>query len=189
MRLPRVDQIEFVDPAEIGVSVELRPGDPAQVALPSGIPADEFINSGLAPTGFVLTADGAGGADFDALPGLTKSLSGALALAVTGGGLASVANPEGALIIVTRLLVLISTGGTAGDFDAGIAADGTTLSDTLIDGADLTSAGLYDNLDDQGTNGNSKALWDDTEFLTISASNTPDTTNLVGAYYIEYLLA
>ncbi|MDD5220645.1 MAG: hypothetical protein PHV11_08770, partial [Candidatus Bipolaricaulis sp.] len=56
------------------------------------------------------------------------------ATGTTAGGVLSLANPEGAAIIVTRLILDITTDATgSGTVDAGIAATAATSSDTLID--------------------------------------------------------
>lgn len=106
-----------------------------------------------------------------------------------GGAVLSLANPESVDLIVTRLVLNITTEATgAAAVDAGIAADGETSSDTLLDGLDVGSAaGVFDNFDDQGTNGQSCVTWDSDEYLTITASAT--LAGLVGDAYIEYIRA
>lgn len=102
-------------------------------------------------------------------------------------------NPESSKIIVQRAVVDVTTaGGTATSvLDVGSAADGTTHSDNLIDGADLNAVATYDNIDDQGTNGKSKAKLDEnggtTDYITgqILVANA---ASLVGKYYIEYMI-
>lgn len=119
--------------------------------------------------------------------------SGAYKVALTaattnaGGGVLSLANPEGVDLLVTRLVLNITTASTgAASVDAGIAANGTTSSDTLIDGLDVNAAaGVFCNIDDQGTNGQSVEQWDSDEYLTITASAT--VAGLVGYAYIEYI--
>lgn len=102
-------------------------------------------------------------------------------------------NPESSRILVVRVLVDVTTaGGTATSvIDVGPAADGTTHSDTLIDGADLNAAAIYDNIDDQGTNGLSKVGVDEnggtTSFIT-GQILTANASSLVGNYYIFYVL-
>lgn len=105
------------------------------------------------------------------------------------GGVLSLANPEGDDLIITRLVLNITTASTgAATVDAGIAADGTTSSDTLIDGLDVNAAaGVFDNIDDQGTNGQSVVTWDSGEYLTITASAT--VAGLVGYAHIHYIRA
>ena len=109
--------------------------------------------------------------------------------ATTGGAVLSLANPEGADLIVTRFILNITTKSTgAANLDAGIAAGATTSSDNLIDGKAVGSAaGIWDSADgtDQGTNGYASATWDSDEYLTITGSAT--TAGLVGYAYIEYV--
>ncbi len=100
-----------------------------------------------------------------------------------GGSVASVANPFGRTVIVGRVMIN-RTAGTTGTIDAGIAANGTTSSDILIDGAAATAT-LFDNLNDAGTNGKSRQRWLSTEFFTATPSVTP--TGLVGFIYIEII--
>jgi hypothetical protein len=108
------------------------------------------------------------------------------ATVTTGGAVLSLANPEGVDLIVTRLILDITTQSTgAATVDAGIAADGTTSSDTLIDGKSVAAAGVFDNIEDQGTNGKSAVKWGASEYLTITASAT--LAGLVGNAYIDYI--
>ena len=104
----------------------------------------------------------------------------------TGGGALSLANPEGADLIITRFIVNITTAATgAATCDFGVAAAATTTSDTLLDGVDVgTAAAIFDNIDDQGTNGQSVLLWPSDQFVTGTASAT--LAGLVGNVYIEY---
>lgn len=105
----------------------------------------------------------------------------------TAGGVLSLANPEGAALIVTRLVLDITTNSTgAATVDAGIAADGTTSADNLIDGQSVASAAkVLDNVSDGGTNGKARQKWGASQYLTITASAT--TAGMVGYAYIEYL--
>lgn len=107
----------------------------------------------------------------------------------TAGGCLSLANPEGVDLIVTRLVLDITTPSTgAATVDAGIAANGTTSSDILIDGASVaTAAKVLDNINDAGTNGKARQKWTSGQFLTITASAT--LAGLVGNAYIEYIRA
>lgn len=105
----------------------------------------------------------------------------------TAGGVLSLANPEGAAIIVTRLILNITTAsGGAATVDAGIAANGSTSSDNLIDGASVAAVGLLGNLGNPGTNGKASQKWSATQYLTITASAT--TAGMVGEAIIEYVL-
>jgi len=114
----------------------------------------------------------------------------ALANVDTGGGVVSLANPEGVDLLVTKLILETSVAATAAcTLDAGIAAAATTLSDNLIDGLDVNAAaGVFDNVDDQGTNGKVTQSWDSDEYLTISVK-TGASAGLVGYAYIEYIRA
>lgn len=105
----------------------------------------------------------------------------------TAGGALSLANPEGADLIVTDLILDITTEATgAATVDAGIAANGTTSSDTLLDGADVgTAAAVLNNVDHAGTNGNKCAKWGANQYLTITASAT--LAGLVGNAYIKWI--
>lgn len=112
----------------------------------------------------------------------------ALAALDTGGGILSLANPEGADVIVTRFVIEVTTVATAAcTADFGIAAAATTSSDTLIDGVDVNSAvGVFCNFDDQGTNGQSVVTWDSDEYLTGSMA-TGAAAGLAGYAYVEYI--
>lgn len=108
------------------------------------------------------------------------------AAGTTAGAVLSLANPEGASLIVTRLVLDITTAGPASTtVDAGIAADGTTSADNLIDAGPVSAIGVIDNIEDGGTNGQAVFKWTSTQFLTITASAA--LTGLVGNAYIEYI--
>lgn len=112
----------------------------------------------------------------------------ALAALETAGGVLALANPEGVPLIIKRLILDVTTKATgACTVDAGIAANGTTLNDTLLDGLDVgTAAGVFDNIEHQGTNGVSAKRWGTTEYLTISKASG-NAAGLVGNAYIEYV--
>lgn len=107
----------------------------------------------------------------------------------TGGDILSIANPEGVDVIITRFVVDVTTEATgAATADFGIAADGTTSSDTLLDGVDIgTAAAMFDSADatDQGTNGKASRKWGSSEYMTGTPSAT--AAGLVGYAYIEYV--
>jgi len=106
----------------------------------------------------------------------------------TAGGVLSMANPEGIDLLITRLVLNVTTASTgAAAVDAGIAANGTTSSDILIDGKSVATAGVFDNIEDQGTNGRAAVKWGASQFLTITAS--ADATGLVGEALISYVPA
>lgn len=105
----------------------------------------------------------------------------------TAGGCLSLANPEGVDLIITDFILDITTGSTgAATVDAGIAANGTTTSDTLIDGKSVATAGTFNNVDDAGTNGLKAVKWASDEYLTITASAT--LAGMVGNAYIKWVI-
>lgn len=105
----------------------------------------------------------------------------------TGGDVLSLANPEGVDLLITKIILNITTPATgAANADAGVAADGSTSSDTLIDGVDIGSAAaVFDNIDDQGTNGQATLIWEDDQYITVTPSAT--AAGLVGYAYVEYI--
>lgn len=106
----------------------------------------------------------------------------------TAGGALSLANPEGVKLLITRFILHITTpSGGAATVDAGIAADGTTSSDTLIDGKSVATAGAFDNITDKGSNGLPLREWGASQYITVTASAT--LAGMVGYAYIEYIRA
>lgn len=113
----------------------------------------------------------------------------ALAASDAAGGVAAIANPEGVEVLITRVVVDVTTQSTgACTVDAGIAANATTLNDTLIDGLSVAAAGTFDNVSDAGTNGKARASWGASQFLTISKASGA-AAGLAGNVYIEYVIA
>ena len=111
-----------------------------------------------------------------------------LAALDAAGGVLSLANPEAASLFVTRIVLDVTTKSTAAcTVDAGIAANGTTSADNLIDGLDVgTAAGVFDNIEDGGTNGKATKKWTSGQYLTISKASGA-AAGLVGSAYIEYV--
>ena len=105
----------------------------------------------------------------------------------TGGDVLSLANPEGVDLIITKFIANVTTPATgSATADFGIAADGSTSDDTLLDGQDIgAAAAIFDNVDDQGANGQSVLLWASDKYLTGTPSAT--AAGLVGNVYIEYI--
>ncbi|MEN6537378.1 MAG: hypothetical protein ABFD60_04215 [Bryobacteraceae bacterium] len=95
-----------------------------------------------------------------------------------GGGVLSIQNDSDKPIFVEDLCVRITTPVAGQTFDAGIAANGTTSAENLIDGGSLAAAARLSNSLNPGTNGRSRAIWLPGQFLTITASGTP--TGLAG---------
>lgn len=105
--------------------------------------------------------------------------------ATTGGAILALANPEGVDLAITDLLLNVTTKSTgAANVDAGIAANATTSSDTLLDGQAVGAVATKNNHDDGGTNGQHMVVWGADEYLTITGS--ADTTGLVADVYVGY---
>lgn len=112
--------------------------------------------------------------------------SGALVAATTtaAGGVISLLNPEGRDLIITRFLLDVRTASAgAATVDIGVAAT-VASADTLIDGMSVATAGTFDNIENQGTNGVSALRWPAGYYLTATASAT--TASMVGRYYVSY---
>lgn len=92
------------------------------------------------------------------------------ATTTAAGGVVSVANPLGVDLIIVQAYLNITTAATtsANTIDLGVAANGATSSDTLIDGT-TTTAGIKTA---SGTNGAVPRTWSTTQFVTGTASAT-----------------
>ncbi len=112
----------------------------------------------------------------------------ALAALDTGGGVLSLLNPEGVDLILKRIILDITTPATAaGTLDAGLGSGATTSYDNLIDGLDVnTAAGVFDNIENQGTNGKSAVRWESDGYLTISKASGA-MAGLIGNAYLEWV--
>ena len=111
----------------------------------------------------------------------------ALAAVDTAGGVFAWANPTGGTIIVTGVAVDVTTVSSgACTIDVGVANNGTTLSDTLIDGASTaTTARVIDHVKDAGTNGTAAQRCTSTQFVTGSVASGA-SAGIVGFAYITY---
>lgn len=109
------------------------------------------------------------------------------AAVAAGGSCFSIPNPLGRTIIIGHCRIYITTAGGANTIDIGVAANGTTTSDILIDGQTLSAAGIFSNIlaATAGTNGRPAQTWTATQFITGTPSATP--TGLVGFFYAEIL--
>ena len=104
------------------------------------------------------------------------------------GSMLTLANPEGEDLIITRFMILKTTGaGGAFTVDAGVTADPAVSSDTLLDGQSLVAAGLLDNITNQANSGLEAVLWPSTSFLLATPSGDISATGFDGTYYIEYV--
>lgn len=96
------------------------------------------------------------------------------ATTTTGGAVASIANPFGFDVFIVRAILDVTTASTgAATLDIGVAANGSTSNDTLIDGKDVNAAtGTFDNITDKGTNGKATKKWSSSQYVTATASAT-----------------
>ena len=112
----------------------------------------------------------------------------ALAAVDTAGGVFAWANPTGSTILITAVamdVTTVSSGACA--IDIGVANDGTTASDTIIDGASVaTTARVVDNVKDAGTNGTSIVRCTSSQYVTGSVIGGGASAGLVGYAYIYY---
>lgn len=119
-------------------------------------------------------------------------------VALTAGAANAIAfawqNPEGEKIVVTRVVIDRTTaGGTATSvLDVGPATSATGTADTVIDGLNLNTTGVADNIADKGTNGTQRVAKLDenggtTPYLT-GKILVEAASSLVGYAYIEYFL-
>lgn len=120
--------------------------------------------------------------------GLVKVEKVALAALDTAGGVLAWANPEPTAIAITRVILDVTTKSTgACTLDIGMAADGTTSADNLMDGLDVgTAAGLFGNLGNPGTNGKTSQRCAAGAFVTASKASGA-AAGLVGSAYIQYV--
>lgn len=107
----------------------------------------------------------------------------------TGAGAALAwQNPTGGRIIVTSVVIDITTAsGATTTIDVGVAADGTTSSDTLIDGKSTATAAVISSIDDGGSNGKAARALTSAQFVTGSITGT--IGSFAGTAYITYVPA
>lgn len=111
-------------------------------------------------------------------------IAGNLAAADTGGGVLSVANPCTGPWLVRSVFLTTTTKSTgACTVDVGVAANGTTLNDGLIDGLDVGTATVTraNNFANAGTNGKAAQQGAAGTSLTASVA-TGASAGLVGTY-------
>lgn len=98
------------------------------------------------------------------------SLTAATTTAV--GGVLKVQNTFGQDLLITDCVVNITVGSTGeATLDVGVNTDGTTSSDTLLDGMNAQTVKPHSNLVGGGTNGG-MAVWKKGEFVVATASAT-----------------
>ena len=111
--------------------------------------------------------------------------------ATTGGAIASVANPEGVTLLITRAIVYCATNSTgAANLTVGVGATATTAATDIMTALALAAAaGLAYNgltiITATATLLNSAAMWTATTFVTAQGSAT--TAGFTGTLFIEYI--
>jgi hypothetical protein len=107
----------------------------------------------------------------------------------TAGGVFAWANPYNQTILIRDITVHTTTVATSAcTLDCGPAANGTTLNDTLIDGLDVNAAvGVFDSIEDGGTNGRRQRDVLATEWVTGSVASGA-SAGLVGTVQIDFVL-
>lgn len=111
----------------------------------------------------------------------------ALGTGTSAGGVLALANPEGEDLYLTDLILDVTTQSTgASTVDAGIAANGTTSADNLIDGKSLATAGAFTNHTDGGSNGKAGQKWGASQYLTISQASGA-VAGLEGYAIVKYV--
>ena len=107
----------------------------------------------------------------------------------TAGGVVSIANPESAEILITEVLFILGTKSTnASTVDVGVAANGTTLSQTLMTGIDTgAAAARFDNINDAGGSGGRDRVWASTQFITASKASGA-CAGLAGQIVVNYVV-
>jgi len=109
------------------------------------------------------------------------------AVSTAGGVFAWRPDDQSRSHLITRLVLDVTTKSTgAATLDIGVAANATTLNDTLIDGLSVATAGTYDNIENQGTNGVSSKKIAAGEYVTASMASG-DPAGMVATVYVEYV--
>lgn len=128
------------------------------------------------------------GSHFSALvAGASMKRSIAIAATKESGQVVAIANTEDTAVIVKRAVLHVKTASTgACTLDIGIAADATTSSDNLMDGLSTAGVpvGIYDNIENQGSNGRSSVYWPSGSYLTASVASG-DANGLVADLYVD----
>lgn len=125
-------------------------------------------------------------AGYNESPVYTKTITINQATAVATGVFNSTLNPFGADVLILGVTLRITTASTgASTADIGVAADATTVSDTLIDNLSLAATGLFTNAEDAGTNGEVTSVWGSTQYLNV-AEASGDVAGVVGTLIVQY---
>lgn len=104
----------------------------------------------------------------------------------TGGDVISWANPTGEVIIVENVILDVTTQASgAPTLDVGVAANGATTSDTIIDGVDIGTAPIVASaINAPGTDGGADRKMTGTQYITGTPSST--AAALVGSCVVLY---
>ena len=107
----------------------------------------------------------------------------------TGGGVLAWANPETTSILIQRVIFDVTTKSTgACTLDVGTTAtSATTSSDNLMDGINVATAGVFDNITNKGESGKSLQKLAKGKWVTASKA-TGSAAGLAGFAYIEYVV-
>lgn len=131
-------------------------------------------------------ANGVGRADVSKYAGTW--IKGSLTASDSGGGVFSEQNTYGSDLVVLRVVVMVTSAASDSSVrvDIGTADGATTSSDNLLDDLNVSDVGLYDNLDDKGSNGNTVLKWGASQYITASRA-AGATSGLVGTYAIQVI--
>lgn len=106
------------------------------------------------------------------------------------GGVLAWQNHHSEAVIVTRIVIDLTTKASgAGTLDVGMTAtSAATSADNLIDGLDVnTATGVFDNVENQGTNGTGAQKVASGKWVTASKA-TGNMAGIVGSAYLHYHL-
>ena len=121
----------------------------------------------------------------DAGAKVARVASVAMTAATGAGGALAWGNPTGGRIVVTSLVIDITTGSGTATIDAGVAANGTTSSDLLIDGHSTATAVTINSANHNGTNGEMARALTSSQYVTGSITGT--IGSFAGVAYITYV--
>lgn len=116
-----------------------------------------------------------------------ETLTGNLVANDAAGGVVSLQNPYGedVYIDLARIITTVVAAGAC-TVDGGVTSvSGATLSDNLIDGADVrTATGTFDNYNTPDVNGKVRQIWPAGAWFTVSKASGA-TAGLVGTYLLQ----
>lgn len=97
-------------------------------------------------------------------------------------------NPEGEDIIVTGFYLDVTTAATGTPtVDVGVAANGTTTSDTILDACAVgDAADISSPIQESGTNGKAIVKMSSTQFITVDGSAS--LAGMVASFYVKYFI-